>query len=67
MTTAARLGGDVPRGPWGHYRSKVDGALILEEPRSGEPLALIYAGLALARYLEAVAPAVLFADHQGGA
>lgn len=54
------LADDVPAGPWQHRRSD-DGALLLED-LTGEPLAQIYAGLPLARYLEACAPAVLFGE-----
>jgi hypothetical protein len=66
LMAAARWVDDVPAGPWRHRRSQWDGALLLEDQR-GEPLAQLYAGYPLARYLEAVAPIVLFADRQGGA
>lgn len=52
---------DVP-GPWHHERDPLGtpgGGLVLYDV-SGEPIALIYAGLPVARYLEAVAPATLF-------
>lgn len=51
-------------GPWSHYRAS-DGALVLEDS-AGEPLAQLYAGLPLARLLEAVAPAVLLLELEGG-
>jgi hypothetical protein len=64
LERAAELAAGIPPGPWHHYRAH-DGALILEDP-TGEPLAHVYAGRALALYLEAVAPAVLFYVLEGG-
>jgi hypothetical protein len=55
---ARELAVDVPPGPWRHYRSH-DGALIIEDMVTGEPIAQVYAGLPAARYLEALAPAQL--------
>jgi hypothetical protein len=48
-------------GPWYARRSDVDGGLVLyaNDGPDAEPLALIYGGTDLARYLEACAPAVL--------
>lgn len=60
LTRVRDLGDDLPAGPWTHRRT-TDGALLLENGTDGEPLALIYAGLPLARYFEAVAPAVIAA------
>lgn len=50
------LAEDVPPGPWHHARS-LDALVIYDA--DGEPLALVYGGLPLARYLEACAPAAL--------
>lgn len=58
------LADDIPAGPWAHRRTD-DGALIIED-LTGEPLMQIYAGLPLARYIEACAPATLFADNGPG-
>jgi hypothetical protein len=55
-------GDRIPRGPWRHYRAH-DGALIVEDIETGEPVAQVYAGLPLALYLEALTPAELEADR----
>jgi hypothetical protein len=61
LERARALGLDVATpGPWRRRRSPFDGALLLEDVRDDEPVALIYAGLPLAVYLEALAPATLF-------
>jgi hypothetical protein len=52
------LGAEVPAGPWHYQRSKDGEALILYD--GDEPLALVYGGTDLAKYLSACAPARLF-------
>jgi hypothetical protein len=52
----AELAAQIPAGPWTHGRG-ADGALILWA--GDEPLAAIYGGVDLAKYLEACAPARL--------
>jgi hypothetical protein len=52
----AELAAEIPAGPWHHQRA-YDGALILYA--DDEPLATIYGGVDLAKYLEACAPARL--------
>jgi hypothetical protein len=49
---------DTP-GPW-HYERVLGGLVIYDA--DGEPIALVYAGLPVARYLVAVAPAALLAN-----
>lgn len=55
----------IPPGPWTHRRS-TDGTGVLILWDGDEPLALIYAGVDFCKYLEAVAPAVLFAGRAFG-
>jgi hypothetical protein len=55
------LAADIPAGPWSYDRV-LDGLVLYDE--RGEPLALLYAGLPLARYLRAVAPAILLAEGE---
>lgn len=55
----AELAAEIPAGPWTHRRAE-DGALILWA--GDEPLATIYGGIDLAKYLEACAPARLLGD-----
>lgn len=63
VSALAQIADDVPRGPWHHERDPVEtgGGLVLYDA-TGEPLALIYAGLPLANYLEHCAPVLLLAD-----
>jgi len=49
---------DIPRGLWTYRRSDVDGALILYA--GDEPIAHIYAGVDLAKYLCELSPEKLF-------
>lgn len=57
----AELAAEVPAGPWTHRRAE-DGTLILWA--DDEPLAAIYGGVDLAKYLEACAPARLLGGHR---